>query len=75
MEMNFIKVMNPKTDKVVGFAVVESGSEEEVMIVDKFLDRGFKFSASNETEFCAFDGEFIKKFENGLFCTEGPMVD
>jgi hypothetical protein len=75
MEMNFIKVTNPHTGKAVGFAVVEKGSLEEVMVVDKFIDAGFDFKASNESEFNSFDGDFVKKFGNGMFCTEAPMAD
>lgn len=73
--MNFIKVLNPVTRKPVGFAVVEKGSQEEVMIVDNFLESGFVFEASNESEFASFGGEYVKKFSNGLFCTETPMAD
>lgn len=73
--MNFIKVLNPSTNKIVGFAVVEKGSDEEIMIIEKFMDAGFKFEPSNESEFGSFDGDFVKKFSNGLFCTESPMAD
>ncbi len=75
MIMNFIKVTNPHTGMAVGFAVVEKGSEEEIKVVDKFIDAGFHFKASNETEFNLFDGDFIKKFGNGMFCTQVPMPD
>jgi hypothetical protein len=75
MEMNFIKVLDERTGKTVGFAVVEKGSQEEVMIVEKFLDAGFKFKPASETEFNNFGGDYVKKFENGLFCTEAPMPD
>jgi hypothetical protein len=75
MEMNFIKVLDERTGKTVGFAVVEKGSQEEVMIVEKFLDAGFKFKPSSESEFNSFGGDYIKKFENGMFCTHEPMAD
>ena len=75
MEMNFIKVTNPHTGKAVGFAVVEKGSREEVMIVEKFLDSGMTFEASSEVEFNQFGGDYVKKFSNGLFCSETPMPD
>jgi hypothetical protein len=75
MEMNFIKVLDPIKGNPVGFAVVEKGSEEEVMVVDKFIDGGFIFKPSNETEFNLFDGDFVKKFGNGMFCTQVPMAD
>lgn len=75
MEMNYIRVYHPKLGKTLGFAVVEKGSEEEIFIVDKFVDAGFSFAPSNKEEYEAFQGGFVKKFDNGLFCTEMPMAD
>jgi hypothetical protein len=50
-------------------------SQEEVMIVEKFLDAGFIFRAASENEFNEFGGDYVKKFSNGMFCTEAPMPD
>jgi hypothetical protein len=33
------------------------------------------FVASNEEEFSNFDGDFVKRFGNGMFCTHAPMAD
>ncbi len=73
--MNFIKVIDEKTKNPVGFAVVEKGSREEEMIVERFMDEGIIFIASNEEEFDNFDGDFVKRFDNGMFCTHAPMAD
>lgn len=73
--MNFIKVLDGRTRNPVGFAVVEKGSEEETLIVDRFIDSGFIFKAATESEFNQFDGDYVKKFENGMFCTHAPMAD
>ena len=73
--MNFIKVIDERTRDAVGFAVVEKGSLEESMIVDRFIDEGMIFVASNEEEFSNFDGDFVKRFGNGMFCTHAPMAD
>ena len=75
MEMNFIKVLDERTGKTVGFAVVEKGSQEEVMIVERFMDAGFLFKPSSEQEFGEFKGDYVKKFDKGMFCTETPMPD
>jgi hypothetical protein len=75
MEMNFIKVIDERTKDTVGFAVVEKGSREETMIVERFIDEGIIFIASSEEEFVNFDGDFVKKFGNGMFCTHAPMAD
>jgi hypothetical protein len=75
MEMNFIKVIDGRTKNTIGFAVVEKGSQEEVTIVERFMDAGFSFQPSNEAEFNQFDGDYVKKFSNGMFCTEAPMAD
>jgi len=75
MEMNFIKVVDERTGNTVGFAVVEKGSLEESMIVDRFIDEGMKFEASDEDEFDEFGGDFVKRFGNGMFCTHAPMAD
>jgi hypothetical protein len=75
MEMNFIKVIDERTKDTVGFAVVEKGSREETMIVERFIDEGIIFIASSEEEFVNFDGDFVKKFGNGMFCTHSPMAD
>lgn len=73
--MNFIKVVDERTGNTVGFAVVEKGSLEEEMIVDRFIDEGMKFQPSNESEFNQFGGDFVKRFGNGMFCTHAPMAD
>ncbi len=73
--MNFIKVIDERTKDTVGFAVVEKGSREETMIVERFIDEGIIFIASSEEEFVNFDGDFVKKFGNGMFCTHAPMAD
>ncbi len=73
--MNFIKVIDERTKDTVGFAVVEKGSREETMIVERFIDEGIIFIASSEEEFVNFDGDFVKKFGNGMFCTHSPMAD
>ena len=75
MEMNFIKVIDSRTKNTIGFAVVEKGSREEVMIVERFIDAGFVFDAATEDEFNGFDGDYVKKFGNGMFCTHAPMAD
>jgi hypothetical protein len=75
MEMNFIKVIDERTKDTVGFAVVEKGSREETMIVERFIDEGIIFVASNEEEFVNFEGDFVKRFGNGMFCTHAPMAD
>jgi len=75
MEMNFIKVIDERTKATIGFAIVEKGSLEESMIVDRFIDEGMIFVASNEEEFSNFDGDFVKRFGNGMFCTHAPMAD
>lgn len=73
--MNFIKVIDERTKDTVGFAVVEKGSKEEAMIVERFMDEGIIFMASTEEEFVNFDGDFVKRFGNGMFCTHAPMAD
>lgn len=73
--MNFIKVIDERTKDTVGFAVVEKGSREETMIVERFMDEGIIFVASTEEEFINFDGDFVKRFGNGMFCTHAPMAD
>jgi hypothetical protein len=68
MNVNFIKVVNPKTDKILAVIAVERGSDEEVMIVDSFIDQDVNFTKATEVEFNEFDGEVVKKTGKATFC-------
>jgi hypothetical protein len=75
LDMNFIKVLNKRTQKPVGFAALVKGSEEERELVERFLDLGILFSRATESEFKKFDGDFIKVENNVVLCAYAPLVD
>lgn len=73
MDINFIKILDPDTGKDVGYVAIKKGTEFERIIVNRFIDEGFIFHAATEDDFCQFDGSYIRRFDDGVFCTEFPM--
>lgn len=67
MENNFIKVLNNQ-GRTIGVIAVEKGSEEEIAIVDSFLDKRLTFKKSTEEEYAAFDGDVVKRTRRATFC-------
>jgi hypothetical protein len=75
LDINFIKVLNKRTNRPIGFAALVKGSEEEAELVNRFLDLGILFSKATESEFKKFDGDFIKEENNIVLCAYAPLVD
>lgn len=67
MEINFIKVVN-KSGKIIGAIAVDRGSEEEMVIVNRFLDMGLPFKKATEDEYASFDADVIKRKGRATFC-------
>lgn len=67
MEINFIKVVN-KSGKIIGAIAVDRGSEEEMVIVNRFLDMGLPFKQATEDEYASFDADVIKRKGRATFC-------
>lgn len=66
--VNFIKVEDRKTGKIVGMVVVDSGSEIESIIVNEMLDKGIVPKKATEYEFTSFKGDVIEKVRGAVFC-------
>ena len=75
LDINFIKVLNKRTNRPIGFAALVKGSEEETELVNRFLDLGIFFRKATESEFKKFDGDFIKEENNIVLCAYAPLVD
>jgi len=75
LDINFIKVLDKRTKKAVGFAALIKGSENERELVNYFLDLGICITRATETEFNNFGGDFIKRIDNAVLCTYAPLVD
>jgi len=67
MEINFIKVLN-KNGKIIGAIAVDRGSEEEMAIVNRFLDSGLPFKKATEDEYASFDADVVKQTGRATFC-------
>jgi hypothetical protein len=67
MEINFIKVLN-KNGKIIGAIAVDRGSEEEMVIVNRFLDMGLPFNKATEDEYASFDADVVKRKGRATFC-------
>jgi hypothetical protein len=67
MEINFIKIENDK-GKIIGVIAVDRGSDEELMIVNSFLDQGLPFKKATEMEYNSFDGDVDKRTGRATFC-------
>jgi hypothetical protein len=67
MEINFIKVLN-KNGKIIGAIAVDRGSEEEMVIVNRFLDMGLPFKKATESEYDSFDADVVKRKGRATFC-------
>jgi hypothetical protein len=67
MEINFIKVVN-KNGKIIGAIAVDRGSEEEMAIVNRFLDMGLPFNKATEDEYASFDADVVKRKGRATFC-------
>jgi hypothetical protein len=55
--MNYIKLI--AEGEVLGFIAVEPGSPNELLLVDKALEMGYKLEAATEEEYDSFDAEEI----------------
>jgi hypothetical protein len=75
LDINFVKVLDKRTKKAVGFAALVRGSEKERELVDYFLDLGICIARATESEFNQFDGDFVRKVENAVLCTYVPITD
>ena len=67
MEINFIKIENDK-GKIIGVIAVDRGSDEELMIVNSFLDQELPFKKATEMEYNSFDGDVVKRTGKATFC-------
>jgi hypothetical protein len=67
MEINFIKIENDK-GKIIGVIAVDRGSDEELMIVNSFLDQELPFKKATEMEYNSFDGDVVKRTGRATFC-------
>jgi hypothetical protein len=67
MEINFIKIENDK-GKIIGVIAVDRGSDEELMIVNSFLDQELPFKKATEMEYTSFDGDVVKRTGKATFC-------
>ena len=74
-DINFIKVLDKRTNKIVGFAALIRGSEEERAMIDHFLDLGICIATATESEFNQFAGDFIKKVDSSILCSHLPLAD
>ena len=72
---NFIKLTDPEDGREIGFVAVERGSDIESYLVDKFLDGGFHFEKATESDFANYEGKYIKRLPNAIFCAEFPMEE
>lgn len=67
MEINFIKIENDR-GKIIGVIAVDRGSDEEMMIVNSFLDSGLPFKKATESEYTTFDADVVKRTGRATFC-------
>jgi hypothetical protein len=67
MEINFIKIENDR-GKIIGVIAVDRGSDEELMIVNSFLDQELPFKKATEMEYNSFDGDVVKRTGRATFC-------
>ena len=66
-QTNFIKIENDR-GKIIGIIAVERGSDEELMIVNSFLDQELPFKKATEMEYNSFDGDVVKRTGRATFC-------
>ena len=66
-QTNFIKIENDR-GKIIGIIAVERGSDEELMIVNSFLDQELPFKKATEMEYTSFDGDVVKCTGRATFC-------
>lgn len=66
-QTNFIKIENDR-GKIIGVIAVERGSDEELMIVNSFLDQELPFKKATEMEYTSFDGDVVKSTGRATFC-------
>jgi len=67
MKINFIKIENDR-GKIIGVIAVDRGSDEELMIVNSFLDQELPFKKATEMEYNSFDGDVVKRTGRATFC-------
>jgi hypothetical protein len=67
MEINFIKIENVR-GRIIGVIAVERGSDEEMAIVDSFLDQKLPFKKATEVEYASFDADVVKRTGRATFC-------
>jgi hypothetical protein len=75
LDINFVKILDKRTKKAVGFAALVRGSDKEIELVDYFLDLGICIAIATESEFNQFGGDFVRKIDNAVLCTYVPMED
>lgn len=66
-QTNFIKIENDR-GKIIGIIAVERGSDEELMIVNSFLEQELPFKKATEMEYTSFDGDVVKRTGRATFC-------
>ena len=72
---NFIKFLDPRDGREIGFVAMEKGSDLEADLIDRFLDSGLHFEKATESYFVNYKEKYTKRVANAVFCTEFPMEE
>jgi hypothetical protein len=72
---NFIKFLDPRDGREIGFVAMEKGSDLEADLIDRFLDSGLHFEKATESDFANYEGKYIKRLPNAIFCAEFQMEE